>query len=245
MAIPDTLNRLVNRFNGLLGSKGMPDDPRLQAIYQTYKEYATKQILSQSIEDTRFVILDTETTGFQVYAGDEMISIAMLEYQGLSPTGREYTQFINPGRPIPAETTAIHGIHDEDVADSPVIKDVLPDIAEFIGNGVLVGHHIQFDQRFLNKYIKRQIGCQMRNVLLDTMLLFTSHTKRMGHYTLDEVADYCKYKPTERHTALGDALAAAAIFKCMISNLCKPDDTVKYVYNLQFDTDEESHSSPG
>lgn len=233
MPFSDHMGRIVNRLNAMLGSRP-PDDPRLLAIYEKCRGYVARTQLELPIEANRFVMIDTETTGFKVYAGDEMISIALLEYQGLSPTGREYSQFINPGRPIPAETTEIHGIRDKDVQDCPSIADILPDIAEFIGDGVLVGHHINFDQRFLNKYLKQQVGCQLRNLLLDTMLLFTTHIGRMGHYTLEEVASYCHFTPRDRHTALGDALAAAAIFECLVPRLCTPDDLLKFLYNQQF-----------
>jgi len=233
MPLPDSMNRIVNRLNSLLGERP-PDDPRLRAIYKACREHAVKRQLEQAVADTRFIMIDTETTGFQVYAGDEMISIALLEYRGLTPTGRQYTRFINPGRPIPAETTAIHGIRDEDVAHSPPIEEVLPEIAEFIRDGVLVGHHVNFDLRFLNKYLKQQVSCQLRNLMLDTMLLFTVHSGRMGHYTLEEVAGYCQYTPVERHTALGDALTAAAIFECLVPRLCDPTDALQSLYNQQF-----------
>jgi len=233
MPLSDSMTRIVNRLNAMLGSRP-PDDPRLLAIYEKCRDYVVRAQLEKTIAETRFIIIDTETTGFKVYAGDEMISIAMLEYQGLAATGRQYSQFINPGRPIPAETTAIHGIHDEDVAHSPLIEEILPEIAEFIDDGILIGHHINFDQRFLNKYLKQYVGCQLRNLLLDTMLLFTTHSGRMGHYTLDEVASYCQHTPVERHTALGDAMAAAAIFECLVPRLCAPDDLVESLYNQQF-----------
>jgi DNA polymerase-3 subunit epsilon len=160
---------------------------------------------------------------------------------GLSATGREYLQLINPERPIPQESTAIHGINDNDVANSPPISDVLPDIAEFIGDAVLIGHHINFDIRFLNKYFKRELGCQLRNPYLDTMLLFTSHTGRIGQYSLEEVADCCKIKVVDRHTARGDALMAGGIFTCLAPMLSSPHDAVNHLYNQQFGNEPLEH----
>ena len=241
MSAPDNVKNALTRLQNLVGKKSLPDDPRMARLCEKFRRQNKKQILAQTIEESRFVVMDTETTGFHVYAGDEMISISMLEYKGLNPTGREYTQLINPKRLIPAETTAIHHITDQDVADSPDIASVLPEIAEFIGDAVLIGHHINFDIRFLNKYLKREINCQLRNPYLDTMLLFTSHTGRIGQYSLEEVADCCKIKVVDRHTARGDALMAGGIFTCLAPMLSSPRDAVNHLYNQQFSHEPVKH----
>lgn len=237
MPTSDNVKNVLSRLQQLVGKKPPPDDPYLAQLCEKFRNQNKKKILAQTIEESRFVVMDTETTGFHVYAGDEMISIAMLEYQGLQPTGREYVQLINPQRAIPAESIAIHHITDEDVTGSPTIEAVLPDIAEFIGNGILIGHHINFDIRFLNKYLKRQIGCQLGNPSLDTMLLFTTHTGRIGHYSLEEVAECCHIEMRDRHTARGDALMAGNIFTCLTPLLSDPTSSVNHLYNQQFTHD--------
>ncbi|NNF96535.1 MAG: 3'-5' exonuclease [Halobacteria archaeon] len=241
MAPANRIKNLLGHLQNLVGKTKLPDDPHLATLCEKFRRHNKKQILAQPIEESRFVIIDTETTGFHVYAGDEMISIAMLEYKGLSATGREYLQLINPQRPIPQESTAIHGISDDEVANSPPISDILPDIAEFIGDAVLIGHHINFDIRFLNKYFKREIRCQLRNPYLDTMLLFTSHTGRIGQYSLEEVAACCKIKVVDRHTAKGDALMAGGIFTCLAPMLSSPHDDVNHLYNQQFGNEPIKH----
>ena len=238
MPVSDNVKNVLNSLQNLLGKKSsLPDDPHLAQLCEKFRRQNKKKILAQTIEESRFVVMDTETTGFKVYAGDEMISIAMLEYTGLNPTGREYVQLINPKRLIPAESTAIHHISDEDVADSPEIEEVLPEIAEFIGDAIIIGHHINFDIRFLNKYLKRQISCQLRNPSLDTMLLFTTHTGRIGHYSLEEIAERCHVEIVDRHTARGDALMAAGIFACITPLLSAPHSTVNHLYKQQFTHD--------
>ena len=241
MSPSGNVKNVLNRLQKLVGKNARPDDPRLARICENFRRQNVKQLLAQTIEESRFVVMDTETTGFHVYAGDEIISIAMLEFEGLTATGREYTQLINPKRLIPAESTAIHHITDHDIADCPEIAAVLPDIAEFIGDAVIIGHHINFDIRFLNRYLKQQMGCQLRNPSLDTMLLFTSHTGRIGHYTLEEVAECCHIEVLDRHTARGDALMAAGIFSCLAPMLSTPGDTVNHLYNQQLGYDPIKH----
>ena len=107
-------------------------NPDQRALHDRLEALDPGELLHQPVTNARFVVVDTETTGLRAYAGDEIVSIAMLEMEALELTGREYRTLVNPGRPIPSETTEIHGIRREDVADSPTIMDLLPGVVEFI-----------------------------------------------------------------------------------------------------------------
>lgn len=215
-----TPGAITGLWNGIkrLGGRSVPNDPRLRELFHRCKSNNPKNLLQLHANESRFVVLDTETTGFHAYGGDEIISIAMIEMEGLEPTGREYQTLVNPKRPIPPESTEIHQITDEMVTDSPTIDDVLPDIVEFMDGAVIVGHHINFDLRFLNKTLKIEVGCQLPHPWLDTMLMFLALTGRMGHYTLEEVAKSCRVTLHDRHTAHGDALTTAEIFITMMQH---------------------------
>lgn len=226
----------LHKLKGLLRPTP-PRDPQLASLYRQCRQLRPASLLARPIESARYVVLDTETTGFHVYGGDEIISIAMLEYRGLQATGAEYVRLINPGRSIPSESSKIHGLVDADVADAPPIQALLPEIVGFIDDAILVGHHINFDLRFLNRYLQQAIGCQFRNPWLDTMLLYTGYTGRIGHYELEEVADYCQVAVQDRHTARGDALLAAHILACLAPRICRLDRPVKHLYEQQFASD--------
>lgn len=76
------------------------------------------------------VIFDLETTGVSV-THDRIVEICLLK---VYPDFREElrTYRINPGMPIPAGATAVHGITNEDVADKPSFKDMSSEISQFI-----------------------------------------------------------------------------------------------------------------
>ena len=213
------------------------DDPTLQSIYHHCTTLNPRKIIKQPIKETRFVVMDTETTGFQAYSQDEIISIAMLELNGLDMTGREYKTLINPGRPIPQSSTEIHGIRDKDVTDAPKLSDKLPEIMAFIDTGVLVGHHINFDIRFLNKRLQKIAGCSLQNPWLDTMLLYLELTGKMGHYCLEDVAQATGVEIVERHTAYGDALAALQIFVRLTQQIVKVTDPVSRLITMQYNNE--------
>lgn len=220
---------------------GLRNDPRLAdsqsyAIHTSVRALKPKSLTCLPVGETRFVVIDTETTGFKVYGGDEIVSIALLELRGLEPTGREFTTLVNPGRSIPPSSTAVHNICDADVVHAPLIEDVLHDVTAFIGQSVLVGHHVEFDIRFLNKSLQRRFRCRLRNPWLDTMLMYVAHSGRLGHYSLEDVARHCDVDIRDRHTARGDALMTAAMFKRLCLNLTADPCTVSALIKMQTST---------
>ena len=76
------------------------------------------------------IFFDLETTGIDI-ARDRIVEISMVK---VMPDGEEIvrTRRINPGMPIPAEATAIHGITDEDVKDCPLFPQIAKSLAQFI-----------------------------------------------------------------------------------------------------------------
>lgn len=180
-------------------------------------------LLATPVADARFVIIDTETTGLSAYAGDELVQVALLEYRGLEPTGREFVSLIRPRRPIPAASTAIHGIDDNMVTDAPAIEDIIDDIVEFIGHAVIVGHHVAFDLRFLNRVMHRSLYCRLPQPTVDTMLLYLAYGGRFGHYGLEEIAAACGIAIDRRHDARADAVVCGGIFARLVPQLTSTD----------------------
>lgn len=231
------LNKLHNKFSFMRRriEKKLAHDTNALRLFQACHQHNPQHIKQQVIADTRFVVLDTETTGFHAYSGDEVIDIAMIELQGLQATGRCYQTYINPQRSISPESTAIHHLTDKDVARAPVFKDVLPDVLNFIDNAVLVGHHINFDIRFINKTLQKLCHGQLQNPWVDTMLLFLEHRGQIGHYTLEEVARFCRVEIINRHSAKGDAKATADIFEYLVTQLVSKQDTISRLVKSQYE----------
>jgi len=99
------------------------------------------------------VFLDVETTGLDGYR-DRVLEIYMLKVVH-SGDVEEYHTMINPERSIPGYITSLTGITDEDVRHAPLERDVACGIREFIGDGILVAHNLNFDRRFLASMFKR------------------------------------------------------------------------------------------
>lgn len=204
-----------------------------------------RRLLATPIREARFVALDLETTGFGAYAGDEIVQFALLEYRGLEPTGREYCSLVRPSIPIPATATAVHGIRDKDVTDAPTIGTALEEIVDFLDTSVIVGHHVAFDLRFLNRVARRELFCHLPHPAVDTMLLYLSRSGRLGHYELEDVAAACGVTPGQRHDARGDAVTAGRIFAHLATPAAAAGRTVgELIASARADTADAPEGPP-
>ena len=233
----EILGRIHAGFRRALNKGVLLSEPRMQQLHERLVNFKANDILHKPVAENRFVVIDTETTGFKAYAGDEICSIALIELQGTEPTGKNYNSLVNPGRPIPPESTEIHGIHDDDVKEAPVIEQILIEIADFIGESVVIGHHVGFDLRFLNRILQKELLCRLNHPWLDTMLLYHAASGRVGHYCLDEVATSLKIGLEDRHTAKGDARITASLFKALVERLNAEEITTQELVDKQFQSE--------
>lgn len=97
--------------------------------------------------------IDTETTGRDPL-NDRLIEVGVVLGYGHGEL-RSKSWLINPGRPIPPETTAVHGIKDEDVVGAPSFADVAHEILEFLGKAIPAAYNAEFDRRFLMAELER------------------------------------------------------------------------------------------
>ncbi len=174
---------------------------------------------SRRLDELGYVVFDTETTGFDATDGDEIVAIAAVRVSGRRILiGETFQILVNPGRPIPAEATARHGITDQQVHDRPDIATALPQFRAFAGSDVLVAHHAALDLAFLRAK-ERATGVRFDNPLLDTMLLSMKLQGRSADHSLDSIASRLGISAIDRHTALGDSLITAAVLLAQIDLL--------------------------
>ena len=103
----------------------------------------------------REVVLDTETTGTDVGAGDRIVEIGAVELINHIPTGRSFHAYVNPQRSMPQGAFAVHGLSDAFLADKPRFAAVAGEFEEFIEDSRLVIHNAAFDIAFLNAELGR------------------------------------------------------------------------------------------
>ncbi|MBX3071749.1 MAG: GIY-YIG nuclease family protein [Thermomicrobiales bacterium] len=150
-----------------------------------------------------FVALDVETTGLKPTA-HRVIEIGMVRFQSGCEAGR-YSQLVQPGRKLPQYITKLTGIRDDDLQSAPAFDEVAAEVEEFIGSGMIVGHNVEFDVRFISEELKRSGRQALINERLDTMSLGLSLLPNIRRPSLDKIASQLGMSPRKLHRALDDA----------------------------------------
>ncbi|TPG43905.1 PolC-type DNA polymerase III [Flavobacterium pectinovorum] len=179
---------------------------------------------SISIEETRFVVLDTETTGLD-YDNDRILCIGALILQnGIIAIQDSFEVYIEQDH-YDKSTAQIHGILKAFIIQRPTELEALQQFLTFLGDSIIIAHHTTFDVTMINKALERNGLPELTNKRLDTTILYKktlikSHLfERKDHYTLDDLADKFDISKKDRHTALGDAYITAIAFLKIVSKL--------------------------
>lgn len=156
-----------------------------------------------------FVALDLETTGLDP-ARDSILELAAIPFvEGRPRAG--YVTRVDPGRPIPPESSRVHGITDAMVQGAPSLPRVLVELEEILGDRVVVGHGLAFDLAVLARARRAQGRSRIVNPSLDTMRLAAALHPHWEHFGFDDVAARLGIGILGRHTAEADALAAGEL----------------------------------
>lgn len=104
----------------------------------------------------REIVLDTETTGLDPYdtPSHRIVEIGAVELWNQVPTGNTYHQYINPGRDMPAEAFAVHGISEQFLTDKPPFPEIADAFLAFVADSRMIIHNASFDMKFLNAELK-------------------------------------------------------------------------------------------
>ncbi len=99
---------------------------------------------------TRYVVLDTETTGMPVTDGHRIIEIGCVEVIGRRLTGRNFHVYLQPDRSSDEGAIGVHGITDQFLIGKPRFAEVAEEFFEFIKGAELIIHNAAFDVGFIN-----------------------------------------------------------------------------------------------
>lgn len=159
------------------------------------------------------IVLDTETTGMS-RDNDQIIELALVRFEYGTETGEiaritdVYSGLEDPGRPIPPESTAIHGITDAMVARAPSLKSALKYARRLCRGRIVAAHSARFDLSFVGPSVAAEALCTMRLA----RALFPeapNHKNQTLRQFLDIDGRTGEWFPA--HRALGDALVSAHI----------------------------------
>jgi DNA polymerase-3 subunit epsilon len=167
------------------------------------------------------IFFDLETTGLDV-CKDRIVQIAYIK---VNPNGTEEEKnfLINPERPIPAETTAIHGISDADVADKPTFKELASVLVkDFKGSDIAGFNSNRFDIPLLaEEFLRAGADIDLsRCKKIDVQTIFHKKEQRnlVAAYKF-----YCGKDLTNAHAADADTMATYEVLKAQLERYELPD----------------------
>jgi DNA polymerase-3 subunit epsilon len=180
-----------------------------------WKEYLTKL----ETKPNRFVVLSTETSGLNPNK-DVILSLGAFSV-------------IDDGIVIKDSFEAVllqykflqdNGLSNEFIIESKMIKMQEPDAIEafvnFIGNAILVGHHINFDIEMLNAALERLDCGRLKNEALDIDMMYRK-LKDINdkQFSLDDLSEIYKIPKSDRNSSSEDAYKIALLFLKLKSRL--------------------------
>ena len=160
------------------------------------------------------VFFDLETTGINI-SRDRIVELSFLK---IHTNGEEEikSKRVNPEMPIPAESTAIHGITDEDVKDCPTFKQIAKSLAAQIEGCDLAGFNSnRFDVPMLaEEFLRAGIDFDMgKRKFIDVQIIYHKKEPR----TLAAAYKfYCDKELIDAHSAEVDTIATYEILKSQL-----------------------------
>ncbi|MFO7649119.1 MULTISPECIES: 3'-5' exonuclease [Halomonas] len=177
------------------------------------------ELAARPLRSLEVVAFDTETTGLELRRGDTVISVGACRVVNARLLASDiFDVRVDPGRPIPPASTAIHGITDDDVAGAPPLPVVLPRFRDYVGDAVILAHNAAFDLLALQP---PGAGVALDMPVLDTLLISRALDASLDGHDLDSLADRygLSFPPGTRHTALGDARVTAELWLALLPRL--------------------------
>lgn len=177
-----------------------------------------------TVNTTRQIVLDTETTGMNMigvhYEGHRIIEIGAVEVINRRLTGNNFHVYLKPDRLVDPEAFGVHGIADEFLLDKPTFAQVADDFLAYIDGAELVIHNASFDIGFMDyEFAKLQRGipktetfCQITDSLAMARKLFPGKRN-----SLDALCSRYEIDNSKRtlHGALLDSEILAEVFLTM------------------------------
>ena len=161
--------------------------------------------------DRPLAVFDIESTGTN-RKFDRIIDLAIVK---LLPGGRseKHSFRVNPEMPIPADSTAVHGITDDDVKGAPTFKQVAAKVADVLKDCDLGGFNISgFDIPLLcEEFIRAGIPFETdnRRVVVAQRIFHKKVPRDLGA----ALSYYCGEMHLNSHDAMGDVEATVKVIE--------------------------------
>lgn len=191
----------------------------LKNINKEYPEFWKTYLSKFDKKSTRFVVLSTETSGLNPHK-DVILSIGSFAVIDNSVIiGDNFEAVL-----LQYKFFHDNGLSNEFLVESKMKKlgesEAIKLFIEFIGNSVLVGHHIDFDVEMINAALERLDCGRLKNEALDVDIMHRKlHDINDKQFSLDELCTAYNIPKSDRNSSAEDAYKTALLFLKLKSRL--------------------------
>ncbi len=177
------------------------------------------------IQNTRFIALDTETTGFSIKE-DRILSIGAVSFIEKKIQVNKSLELYLEQDVFKPETVEIHGLMKKGLLEKVTELEAIKLFLSYIKNAVLIAHHANFDKNMINEMLLRHGLDELKNEFIDTGVLYKKskhiiYQSALKPISLDDLSKELNVPVVDRHTATGDALITALVFLKILARLDK------------------------
>lgn len=160
--------------------------------------------------DLPLAVIDVETTGLDS-SEDRIMEIGIIRFEDREVV-ESWGRLINPGRPIPEESSRITGIKDDDVADAPTFEELAEDVHARLQDVGIVAYNLAFDRGFVRAELER-CGLEWpgENPTLDPLIFARQFFKNHPRKNLGAISKLMDIPLEEAHRAVHDAEVAGKV----------------------------------
>jgi DNA polymerase III epsilon subunit-like protein len=167
------------------------------------------------LEEAELVVFDLETTGLSAQSG-RICELGAVRVQALELVDC-FQSLVDPGVSLPEPVARLTGLRERELRCAPGVSAVVGRFLVFAGEAPLVAHNARFDQRFLERQLRRQHGRRLVEPPLCTAALARRLLEgRLRRFSLASLAHFFGVATTPCHRALPDAEATAQVLVRLI-----------------------------
>ncbi len=174
-----------------------------------------------NLRDATYVVLDLETSGLSI-TRNNIIEFGAVRVEHGTVTSRKDI-LIDPGYQIDDKIVNLTHITNAMLSGKPKLKEVIPEILEYMGDAILVTHNASFDLDFLNAELERNGYPKLNNIVIDTLTLSRYFFPQNRSHRLTDV---CKrmdiyFDNSSAHRADYDAERLNEVWQNMLATFTK------------------------
>ena len=184
---------------------------------------------NMAITHANYVVIDIKLTGLDEEK-DSILSIgAIMMSGGRIELGETFYRFMKPDADFSLQNLQAHGVAPASLLQEPNLAPVLSEFLSISRSDILLGHLVSTDLAFLKKEVKKLIGTEVKNPVIDTYQIYHWIMRREASgafYTprdvkLYEVASQLGVAVSSNHDSMNDAFITAQVFQRLMPMLIR------------------------